>query len=81
VETEYTLHYADLGPAAKPDDLIPFIAAFQDAADIDPRVSSYDFVEIENYEQELVAYRISLTGAISAKDLTDEIYELKHGKW
>lgn len=80
-ETKYTLHYTNLGEAAKPEDLIPFIEAFRDAADIDPRVTNYDFDEIEDNEQVLVAYRIMVTGTVSAEDFTTEVFEMKHGKW
>ena len=80
-ETKHTLHYTNLGEAAKPEDLIPFIDAFRDAADIDPRVTSYDFDEIEDCEQVLVAYRVMVTGTVSAEDFTTEVCESKHGTW
>ena len=81
MKTETLVHFESLGPAAAPHDLVPFYDALAAAADRDPRVQSYGATEVRGESGEVVAYRITLEGFVSAEEYADEVYEGKHGAW
>lgn len=81
MKTETLVCFESLGDAATPHDLVPFYDALAAAADRDPRVQSYGGTEVRGTNGEVVAYRVTLEGSVSAEEYANEVYEGKHGAW
>jgi hypothetical protein len=73
--TTACINLDQLGDSATLYALTSFIEAFSNACDEDDRVHWYNAHRVGNIAC------LTVTGTVSAHDLSDEVYEGKHGAW
>lgn len=73
--TTTTIYTETLGFFATKHHLDAFVAKFEEVVNDDDRVSLY------NIERRLGSVEVEVVGTVTAQDLTDEVFEGKHGTW